>query len=187
MSDYIAVIPTVPDFVPAPDDVRRAMEFLIERDIVRSDGPNFTTGAKTGDLIRDPKTVLVDGKPVLSAAVSRVVVESHPALRGHAGRNFEPIACRACSAELPFDEMLAALGAADGRHALTQAELTIVCFHCAAKNFGPEHDYGFSGGFARFEIRFEVSTTRQTIGDAVLLKELGAILGRPVKFVQVLE
>ena len=185
-SDYVSLIPINPDYVPTDEAVARGLQHLAATDVLRRAGDGWTTGANLQLLVQDPKPFAKNGQVIIAQPGAPVWYRSYAYIRGHAGINFEPIACSICQAELPFDEMLAALGAATGDVALSRDALSIGCIHCDGKNYGPEHDYGISGGFARFELHIEVTTSRQTQGNPAVLQEMTAILGAPIKMVQVL-
>lgn len=184
--DYVALIPKDPSQVPDAASVEKLVEHLVTIGACRRDGESLKTGPFLSRFIKDPRPHVVGGKSVLESGADDVFVETYPYFRGHAGTNFEPIACRRCNAELPFDEMLAALGAATGHDPVDRAQLTIGCIHCESKNYGPDHDYGISGGFSRFAIRFAVPTSRRTEPDAPTMVDIQKIVGCPMKLVQVL-
>lgn len=186
MEDYVAIIPTDPQFVPTEDAISAGLAHLESLGIIRRAGDGWESGPNLADLVRDPNPPLVDGESVLKRAGHAVAWSVHPHVVGHAGVNLEPIACRHCNSELPFDEMLDAFEQARGDSELTPEQRSLTCFHCERGNDAVDYEYGSSAGFARFACTIAVPTHRQMQGDATILGDLGRILGCELKLIQVL-
>ncbi len=185
--DYLALIPSDPNFVPEPAALAALLTALESEGVIRkrADG-SFESGAQVDSLVDDPNPREIDGENVLTRGGAAVFVEQWDYVRGHAGTNLEPIACVHCHSELPFDEMLDAFESAKGDAPLPQESQSLVCFHCEKGNDALTHEYGISAGFTRMEVRIHVSTGRQLTPKHDTLGRIQDAFGAPLFLIAVL-
>jgi hypothetical protein len=184
---YVVILPADPHHAPTPEKVAELLKFLRDSGAVSGDPAtpkDWRNGENAGALFRDTDPRKTPEGP--GDAPGRLVFTMHQGdIVGFAGDNLEPVACIYCNSELPYDCAQDAFwGLRDGKP-IDDPCMTMECYHCGKGNSALEADWGKSGGFGRFALKFEGELSNRVEPVDSGVAKIAEILGVPVRFIQI--